>query len=98
MKVLFYTLYGVFGLLGVYFVISSLFGRFTIDPLPEFIAKLFLIVAASAGGFLLYRAYLIGEVEGRWGAGVGTVLLALVVFEVIPVAGMLAGGLVKKLG
>ena len=98
MKVLFYSLFGVFGLLGAYFVISSLFGRFTIDPLPELAAKLCLLVAACAGGFLFYRAYLIGELEGRWGAGVGMVLLGFVVFEVIPVVGMLAGGLIKKLG
>lgn len=81
LKTIYYILFGLLGLLGVYFVITSFFGRFSIWGAPEGYSKMILLLAAVAGSFLLYRAYLLGEKQGRWGAGLGMVLLALLAFE-----------------
>lgn len=98
MKILFYLLFGAFGLLGGSFVVSGLVGHFAIEGMPVWVAKLVLVVSALAGAGLFYRAYVIGELEQRWGGGVGMVVAGIVVFEVIPVMAMLVGGMVKKFG
>jgi hypothetical protein len=98
MKIPFYILYGLFGLLGVWFVASSLVGHYVIDTLPQAVAKSLLLAGAASGGLLLYRAYQVGEVSGRYGAGTGWVLAAVVSFQLIQVLGMVLGGLLRKWG
>ena len=46
----------------------------------------------SAGSGVLYWAYRLGEVQGRWLAGFGAVLLAVLAFQLVMVAGRLALG------
>ena len=92
MKIVFYILYGFFGLLGAYFVLSSLAGRITLGNAGQLSAKSVLLVAATAGGGLLYWAYLLGEVQGRWLPGAGAVVLAVVAFSLVMVAGRIALG------
>lgn len=91
-KILYYVLYGGFGLLGSYFVLTSLLGRLTFGSASQPAAKCVLLVAAAAGGGLLYWAYALGEQQGRWGAGVGAVALAVVAFSVIMTLGRIALG------
>jgi hypothetical protein len=98
MKIPFYMLYGLTGLLGVWFVSSSLLGHYAIDTLPQGVAKCLLLAGAASGGLLLYRAYQIGEVAGRYGVGTGLVLAAVVSFQLIQLLGMLLGGLLRKWG
>lgn len=92
MKVVYYTLFGFFGLLGAYFVLTSLFGRFNLWDANPVHAKVVLLIAAAVAARLLYQAYLLGEQQGRWGAGLGVVLLAVVVFQAIIFLGALALG------
>ncbi|MCX6614058.1 MAG: hypothetical protein NTW74_24850 [Acidobacteria bacterium] len=96
MKILFYTMFGVIGMLGVYFTASSMFGSYSLGSAPVLVAKLCLLVGALIGLGLLYLAYLVGEVEGRSGAGAALVFAAMVAFQVVQVAGMVASGFVKK--
>lgn len=90
MKTLYYILFGFFGLLGVYFVLTSLFGRFNLWDANPLHAKIVLVVAAAVAARLLYWAYQLGEQQGRWGAGVGVVLLAVIVFQATIFLGALA--------
>ena len=89
MKILYYILFGVFGLLGVWFVLSSLFGRFSLWDANPLHAKVVLVLAALVALRLLFGAYQLGEIQNRWGAGVGAVLLAVVVFQAVVFAGAL---------
>ena len=84
MRSLFYFLYGAFGLLGVSFVLSSLFGYGLVG------AKLFLLGGAMVGGAVLYWAYQLGEQQARWGAGAGAVGLAVVAFQLTQVVAAVA--------
>lgn len=92
MKVVFYILYGCFGLLGAYFVLSSLAGRMTLGNAGQMAAKSILLVATAAGCGLLYWAYQLGEVQGRWLPGIGAVVLAVVAFQIVIVIGNIALG------
>lgn len=87
MKILYYILFGIFGLLGVYFVLTSLFGRFNLWDANPLHAKIVLVVAAAVAVRLLYWAYQSGEQQGRWGAGVGVILLAVIAFQAIMLLG-----------
>ena len=40
----------------------------------------------------LHWAYRLGEVEGRWGAGMGAVIVAVLAFQAVMVAGRVALG------
>lgn len=82
-KVLYYVLFGCIVLLGLYYVGSSLFGRFLLWNAPQWIAKFMLLIATGVAAWLLHRAYQLGDVENRWWLGTGFVLLALVVFQSI---------------
>jgi len=53
-KLLFYTLYGFFALLGAYFVVTSIAGRFSLGGASQGSAKAVLAAAAIAGGGILY--------------------------------------------
>jgi hypothetical protein len=92
MKIVFYALYGFFGLLGAYFVLSSLLGRLTFGGANQLTAKLVLLAASAAGGGLLYWAYQLGELQGRWLPGIGVVVLAVVAFQIVMVIGRVAFG------
>ncbi|HEY3440125.1 MAG TPA: hypothetical protein VGK29_05215 [Paludibaculum sp.] len=92
MKILFYILYGFFGLLGAYFVLSSLAGRMSLGDASQLSAKAVLVIAAFAGGGALYWAYQLGELQGRWLPGIGAVLLAVVAFQLVIVIGRIALG------
>ncbi len=92
MKIAFYVLYGFFGLLGAYFVLSSLFGRLTFGSANQLTAKAVLLAATAAGGGLLYWAYQLGEVQARWLPGIGVVVLAVVAFQIVMVGGRLLFG------
>ena len=81
MKVLYYTLFGLFGLLGFYFVLTSLFGRFNLWGINQLYAKTALLIATGAALYLLYRAWQLGEQQGRWGAGASMVILAVLAFQ-----------------
>ncbi len=59
MRILFYLLFGAFGMLGMYFVLSSLFGYGSVG------AKVFLLGGAAVGGAVLYWAYQLGEQQAR---------------------------------
>lgn len=87
MKILFYILYGFFALLGLYFVISSFTGHFTLGRGSQGASKVVLLIGALTGGATLYWAYQLGEVQGRGLAGVGAVLLAVVAFQLPIVLG-----------
>jgi hypothetical protein len=97
MRVLFYFLYGAFGMLGGYFVLSSLLGRYVLAGAPALVAKLVLVAGAALGCTLLYWAYHLGEIQGRWGAGAGAVLLAVLGFQVVQLLGAVAWGVVTRL-
>lgn len=92
MKLLFYILYGFFGLMGVYFVLSSLAGRFSLGGASQISAKAVLVIAALAGGAILYWAYQLGELQGRWLPAIGVVLLAVVAFQLVVVIGRITLG------
>jgi hypothetical protein len=49
MQILFYFLYGCFGLMGVYFVTTSLMGRFSLAGLPELPSKILLLAGGDGG-------------------------------------------------
>lgn len=90
MKILYYILFGFFGLLGVYFVVTSLLGRFNLWDVNQVHAKIILLIAAAFASRLLYWAYQLGEQQSRWGAGVGIVVLAVIVFQATIFLGALA--------
>lgn len=90
MKILYYVLFGFFGLLGTWFVLTSLFGRFSLWDANPLHARMVLVIAAVAAARLLYWAYQLGEQQNRWGAGTGVVVLAVVVFQAILFLGALA--------
>jgi hypothetical protein len=94
LKVLYYAVFGFVALLGAWFVVTSLFGNFRLWDGNPLYSKLFLLVAAAAAVRLLFWAYALGEQQGRWGAGLGVVVLSMVVFQVIMVVGafVLRGG------
>ncbi len=96
MKALFYTMFGLMGMLGVYFTASSMFGHYSLGSAPVLVAKLCLLVGALIGAGLLYLAYVVGEVQGRSGAGAALVFAAMVAFQAVQVLGMVASGFVKK--
>lgn len=89
MRAAFYTLYGIFALLGGWFVLTSLLGAFRIDPLPVSISKVALVIATAIGASLLHRAYAVGELASRPGAGLLWVLAAIGAFEGVLVAAKL---------
>jgi len=91
-KVFFYALFGTAATLGGYFFVSSVIGRLTLGGASALTAKGVLLVAALAGSGVLYWAYRLGEVEGRWRAGLSVVLLAVLVFQTVMVAGRFAFG------
>jgi hypothetical protein len=78
MQIVFYFLYGGFGLLGIYFVLTSLLGRFSLAGMPELPSKAMLLAGAGVGAWILYQAYLVGEKQRRWVAGAALVILAVV--------------------
>ena len=92
LKVLFYVLFGWIGLLGLYFVLTSLFGHFSLWNAHPLAARLVLVVAAALAARILYWAYELGELQGRLGAGIGVVLLAVVAFQLVMMAGALVFG------
>ena len=92
MKVLFYILYGFFALLGAYFVVTSIAGRFSLGGASQSSAKAVLAAAAIAGGGILYWAYQLGELQGRWLPAIGVVLLAVVAFQLVVVIGRITLG------
>ncbi len=81
MKILYYFIFGIFGLLGAYFVLSSLLGRFNLWDLNALQAKTILAIAALAGVRLLYWAYQLGEVQGKYLQGIAVIILAVLVFQ-----------------
>lgn len=89
MREAFYTVFGIFGLLGGWFVATSLLGHFRIDPLPVSISKVALVLATALGAALLHRAYAVGELAARPGAGLLWVLAAIGAFEGVLVAAKL---------
>jgi hypothetical protein len=97
MRDLFYSLFGVFGFLGLYFVLSSLFGSFHLGGLHPALSKLALIAGSAAGIRLLYWAYELGELQQRFGAACGVVLAAVVSFQLIQVVALVGFEVVKKL-
>ena len=78
MHILFYFLYGGFGLLGVYFVVTSLLGRFSLAGMPGLPSKALLLAGAGVGVWILYQAYQVGAKQQRWVAGAALVILAVV--------------------
>ena len=97
MRLIYYLLYGTFGLLGVYFVLTSLLGRYVLGGAPAPMAKLVLLAGAGLGGGLLYWAYRLGEAQGRWAAGAAMVLLAVLGFQAVQVLGAVAWSVVARL-
>jgi putative effector of murein hydrolase len=91
-KVLYYVLFGFVVILGVYYVISSLFGHFSLWSAPPLVARIILVIAAIAAGRILYWAYQVGEVQNRWLVGAGVVLLALLSFQAILLLGAVTLG------
>jgi hypothetical protein len=83
MQILYYIAFGLVVLLGGWFVATSLLGHFYLRGAAQAPAKLALLVAAAVAAFMLYRAYELGEQQGRFGWGLGWVVLAFVVFELI---------------
>jgi hypothetical protein len=89
MRIVFYCMFGVIGLLGVYFVSSSLYGYYQY--------KIALIAGAIVAAKFLHMAYEVGELQQRWAAGCGLVLAALVSFQAIQVVEMVGVEFLKKL-
>ncbi len=81
MKLLYYFIFGVFGLIGVWFVISSLIGKFNLWDLNAFQAKVVLSIAAITAIRLLYWAYQLGEIQGKYWQGIGVIILAVLLFQ-----------------
>lgn len=98
MRVIFYSLYGVFGLLGIYFVLGGLMGHYVVGPLSQGASKVLLVVGAVVGCVLLQRAYQAGEVAGRYGTGTALVVASVVAFQLIQVAGLVVCGIAKRFG
>ena len=92
MKITFYVLFGTAAALGGYFLVSSVLGGLSLGGASALAAKGVLLVAALAGAGVLYWAYRLGEVEGRWGAGLGAVIVAVLAFQAVMVAGRVALG------
>lgn len=86
-KVLYYIVFGIIAAIGLYFVFSSLFGRYILWNASPVEAKIVLIVATAVACRIMYKAYLLGDVQNRWWAGLGTVLLAMISFQVITLLG-----------
>lgn len=86
-KVVFYALFGTAAALGVYFAASSLFGWFALGAASPTVSKAILLVCALAGAGALYWAYRLGELHGQWLAGIGAVLLTVLLFQLLMVAG-----------
>lgn len=81
MKLLYYFIFGIFGLIGVWFVLSSLLGKFNLWDLNPFQAKIVLTIAAISAIRLLYWAYQLGEIQGKYWQGIGVILLAVLLFQ-----------------
>lgn len=87
MKVLYYVLYGIIAILGLYYVGSSLFGRFILWDANPLVAKIVLLAATIVAARLLYWAYQLGDLQNKWLAGTGAVLLAFLAFQSIILLG-----------
>jgi len=85
MRIAYYVLFGAFGLLGAWFVVSSLFGSFSLGTTPPAFARVSWLLGAVASIALLYWAYLLGETQQRWGAGIGAIVLAVLAFQAVQV-------------
>jgi hypothetical protein len=97
MRILYYFLFGAFGLLGLWFVMTSLLGHFSLaSGAPQWYAKSFLMVGAAIGAGLLYWAYRLGEVQQHWGKGTGAVLCAVLAFQMVQVAGAAGYSIARK--
>lgn len=91
-KTLYYILFGIITAIGLYFVISSFFGRYILWNATQFEAKAVLVVATAVTVRILYWAYQLGDVQNRWWAGLGAVVLAMVSFQAITVLGAMLFG------
>jgi hypothetical protein len=65
-KVLYYIVFGIIAAIGLYFVVSSLFGRYILWNASPVEAKIVLIVATAVACRIMYKAYLLGDVQNRW--------------------------------
>lgn len=81
MKLLYYFVFGIFGLIGAWFVITSLLGRFNLWDLNPLQAKAILIIAALSAIRLFYWAYQLGEIQGKYWQGIGAIILAVLLFQ-----------------
>lgn len=81
MKIVFYLVFGIFALIAAWFVISSLIGKFNLWDLNQFQAKAVLIIASLSAVRLLYWAYQLGEIQGKYGQAIGITILALTAFQ-----------------
>jgi hypothetical protein len=81
MKLLYYFIFGIFGLMGTWFVLTSLLGKFNLWDLNQLQAKAVLIIAALSAGRVLFWAYQLGEIQGKYLQGIGVIILAVLLFQ-----------------
>ncbi len=96
MRTVFYCLFGVFGLLGVFWLASTLFSRFALPGMTAGLSKLVVLTGCSAGAWLLYRAYQIGEGEERWASAAAVVLGAVAACQGIPFLAVVFMGVMQR--
>jgi len=97
MRLLYYFLFGAFGLLGAWFVLTSMVGHFSLaSGAPPWYAKLFLMAGAVIGAAMLHWAYRLGEVQQQWGKGTAAVVCAVLAFQLVQVAGAVGYSVARK--
>jgi len=89
-------LFGAFGLFGAWFVLSSLFGSYTLGTTPVVFAQTSLLLGSVAAIALLRWAYLLGEMRQRWGAGMGAIVLAGIAFQVVQVLALFGWNIISR--
>jgi hypothetical protein len=88
LKISFYGLLVIFTMIAVFLLFANLFGSSPYTPVRE----KFLTTAASVSALgVLYFAFRYGHIKENWAAGIGIEFLAVFVFLVIMIGGLLTG-------
>lgn len=96
MKFVFYSMFGVISVVGAWFVLTSLTGRYRLGSLHPTSAKLVLLLGACLGVWQLYSAYVAGELEGRWLVACGHAAAALGLCQGVQLAAVVIAGLLRR--
>lgn len=87
-KIIYYALFCICGLGGVFFIIAGLFDSASGTRSRERVVS---VIASVIALGLLYQAFRLGHQQQQWGAGLGMVVAAVFAFLLVMLVGMFTG-------